>query len=135
MHGRGSLREILVGLVVVLTLVVGTAQLRGAGGPKPLTRADLLWLDRVTFGVNNRVVSSYQQLGREKFLEKVWEWKDKHGGIIIQQLKKLGCSCDWTRERFTMDEAYSRCVLETFVDLYQNDREMLEAKRVADEAK
>ena len=42
-------------------------------------------------------------LGREKFLERVWEWKEKHGGIIIQQLKKLGCSCDWTRERFTMD--------------------------------
>src|SRR5208283_2156574 len=58
-------------------------------------------------------------LGREKFLEKVWEWKDKHGGIIIQQLKKLGASCDWTRERFTMDEAYSRCVLQVFVDLYK----------------
>jgi valyl-tRNA synthetase len=47
-------------------------------------------------------------LGREKFLEKVWEWKEKHGGIIIQQLKKLGASCDWTRERFTMDPEYSR---------------------------
>ena len=58
-------------------------------------------------------------LGREKFIEKVWEWKEKHGGIIIQQLKKLGCSCDWTRERFTMDEAYSRCVLQVFVDLYK----------------
>ena len=58
-------------------------------------------------------------LGREKFLEKVWEWKEKHGGIIIQQLKKLGCTCDWTRERFTMDEAYSRCVLQVFVDLYK----------------
>ncbi len=60
-------------------------------------------------------------LGREKFLEKVWEWKEKHGGIIIQQLKRLGCSCDWTRERFTMDEAYSRCVLQVFVDLYKKD--------------
>jgi len=59
-----------------------------------------------------------EDLGREKFLEKVWEWKEKHGGIIIQQLKKLGCSCDWSRERFTMDEAYSRCVLQVFVDLY-----------------
>jgi valyl-tRNA synthetase len=58
-------------------------------------------------------------LGREKFLEKVWEWKEKHGGIIIQQLKKLGCSCDWTRERFTMDEHYSRCVLQVFVELYK----------------
>ena len=44
-------------------------------------------------------------LGRDGLLKEIWEWKDKHGGIIIQQLKKLGCSCDWTRERFTMDEA------------------------------
>ena len=57
-------------------------------------------------------------LGREALLKEIWEWKDKHGDIIIQQLKKLGCSCDWTRERFTMDEAYSRCVLQVFVDLY-----------------
>jgi valyl-tRNA synthetase len=67
------------------------------------------------------VMRHRDDLGREKFLEKVWEWKEKHGGIIIQQLKKLGCSCDWTRERFTMDEAYSRCVLQVFVDLYKKD--------------
>lgn len=60
-------------------------------------------------------------LGREKFLEKVWEWKEKHGGIIIQQLKKLGCSCDWTRERFTMDPEYSKCVTRVFVHLYKKD--------------
>ncbi len=65
------------------------------------------------------VMKHRDDLGREKFVEKVWEWKEKHGGIIIQQLKKLGCSCDWTRERFTMDEPYSRCVLQVFVDLYQ----------------
>ena len=65
------------------------------------------------------VIKHRDDLGREKFIEKVWEWKEKHGGIIIQQLKKLGCSCDWTRERFTMDEAYSRCVLQVFVDLYK----------------
>jgi valyl-tRNA synthetase len=58
-------------------------------------------------------------LGREKFLERVWEWKEKHGGIIIQQLKKLGASCDWTHERFTMDPEYSRCVQRVFVDLYK----------------
>lgn len=58
-------------------------------------------------------------LGREKFLERVWKWKEKHGGIIIQQLKKLGASCDWTRERFTMDPEYSRCVQMVFVDLYK----------------
>jgi valyl-tRNA synthetase len=58
-------------------------------------------------------------LGREKFLEHAWAWKEKHGGIIIQQLKKLGCSCDWTRERFTMDPDYSCCVQQVFVDLYK----------------
>jgi valyl-tRNA synthetase len=57
-------------------------------------------------------------LGRDEFLKRVWEWKDKHGGIIINQLKKLGCSCDWTRERFTMDDAYARKVQEVFVDLH-----------------
>jgi len=64
------------------------------------------------------VIRHRDDLGREKFLEKVWEWKEKHGGIIIQQLKKLGASCDWSRERFTMDPEYSRCVQKVFVDLY-----------------
>ena len=59
-----------------------------------------------------------EDLGREKFVEKVWEWKEKHGGIIIQQLKKLGASCDWSRERFTLDPEYSRCVQQVFVELY-----------------
>jgi valyl-tRNA synthetase len=58
-------------------------------------------------------------LGRAEFLRRVWEWKERHGGIIIAQLKKLGCSCDWSRERFTMDEGYARRVQEVFVDLYQ----------------
>ena len=58
-------------------------------------------------------------LGRETFLKKVWEWKEKHGGIIIDQLKKLGASCDWSRERFTMDEAYARKVQEVFIDLHK----------------
>ncbi len=58
-------------------------------------------------------------LGREEFLKRVWAWKEKHGGIIIQQLKKLGASCDWTRERFTMDPEYSRCVQKVFVELYK----------------
>ncbi len=62
---------------------------------------------------------SRREIGRERFIERTWEWKEKHGGIIIDQLKKLGCSCDWSRERFTMDAAYSRMVAETFVDLYQ----------------
>ena len=57
-------------------------------------------------------------LGREVFLQEIWQWKEKHGGIIIQQLKKLGASCDWSRERFTMDPAYSACVQKVFVDLF-----------------
>lgn len=57
-------------------------------------------------------------IGREKFLEHAFEWKEKYGGIIIEQLKKLGASCDWERERFTMDDGYYRAVLEAFVDLY-----------------
>ena len=57
-------------------------------------------------------------LGREKFLERVWDWKNKYGDRIISQLKKLGSSCDWERERFTMDEGCSKAVREVFVNLY-----------------
>ncbi|HEY5346197.1 MAG TPA: valine--tRNA ligase [Verrucomicrobiae bacterium] len=64
---------------------------------------------------------SRHDLGREEFLKRVWVWKEKHGDIIINQLKKLGCSCDWTRERFTMDEDYSRCVQKVFVELYKKN--------------
>src|SRR5438874_295947 len=60
-----------------------------------------------------------RDLGREEFSKRIWEWKEKHGGIIIQQLKKLGCSCDWSRERFTMDAEYSREVQRVFVELYK----------------
>src|ERR1700729_1795025 len=62
---------------------------------------------------------SKQDIGREEFLKRVWTWKDKHGGIIISQLKKLGCSCDWSRERFTMDPEYVKDVQRVFVDLYK----------------
>jgi valyl-tRNA synthetase len=58
-------------------------------------------------------------LGREALVAKIWEWKEKYGGIILQQLRALGCSCDWTRTRFTMDPEYSRCVAKVFVDLYK----------------
>ena len=57
-------------------------------------------------------------LGREEFLKRVWAWKEKFGGRIISQLKKIGCSCDWERERFTMDEGCSKAVKEVFVNLY-----------------
>ena len=60
-------------------------------------------------------------LGRDNFLSKVWEWKEKSGDNITNQMKSLGMSCDWSRERFTMDEGLSRAVLEVFVSLYEND--------------
>ena len=60
-----------------------------------------------------------QDLGREKFLERVWLWKEQYGSTIIKQLKKLGASCDWDRTRFTMDEGYSEAVKEVFVRLYE----------------
>src|SRR5215472_11964704 len=58
-------------------------------------------------------------MGREKFLEAVWKWKDEYGGAIVQQLRRLGASCDWSRERFTMDEGLSRAVIKVFVELYR----------------
>ncbi|MER8929678.1 valine--tRNA ligase [Mesorhizobium sp. M0859] len=58
-------------------------------------------------------------MGREAFIEKVWEWKAESGGVIFKQLKRLGASCDWSRERFTMDEGLSKAVLEVFVTLYR----------------
>src|SRR6516165_1771753 len=58
-------------------------------------------------------------LRREEFLRRVLEWQDKHGGIIIEQLKRLGCSCDWSRQRYTLDDGYVRAVQNVFVDLYQ----------------
>jgi valyl-tRNA synthetase len=61
-----------------------------------------------------------EDLGREKFLEEVWEWKEKHGGLITNQLRKLGASLDWERERFTMDEGLSNSVKEIFVKLYND---------------
>jgi valyl-tRNA synthetase len=60
-----------------------------------------------------------RSMGREKFLERVWEWKAESGGTIINQLKRLGASCDWSRERFTMDEGLSSAVLKVFVSLYR----------------
>jgi valyl-tRNA synthetase len=62
---------------------------------------------------------SRRDMGREAFIEKVWEWKEESGGLIFNQLKRLGASCDWSRERFTMDEGLSAAVLEVFVTLYK----------------
>jgi len=74
-------------------------------------------------GINKR------EIGREEFLNHAWEWKEKYGGIIFQQLKKLGASCDWDREKFTLDADYSKAVLEVFVQLY-NDGLIYRGKRI-----
>ena len=59
------------------------------------------------------------ELGREKFLERIWQWKEESGGKIINQLKRMGASCDWERERFTMDEGLSHAVRTIFVKMYR----------------
>ena len=81
--------------------------------------------DHASIATETKVVSMLESEGidiksltREEFLSHAWKWKEKYGGIIINQLKKLGCSCDWERERFTMDEGYTQAVLEAFVQLY-----------------
>ncbi len=65
------------------------------------------------------VIKHRDDLGREALVAKIWEWKEKYGGIILRQLRALGASCDWSRTRFTMDPDYSRCVQGVFVDLYR----------------
>jgi valyl-tRNA synthetase len=69
--------------------------------------------------LRNKEGLSRHDLGREKFLERVWAWKNKYGSTILNQMHKLGASCDWRRERFTMDEGCSRAVKEVFVNLYE----------------
>jgi valyl-tRNA synthetase len=87
------------------------------------------WLpgtDHASIATEAKVVAKLKEegidkktLSREEFLNHAWEWKEKHGGIILEQLKKLGASCDWERTRFTMDEGLSESVLRVFVDLYE----------------
>jgi valyl-tRNA synthetase len=61
-----------------------------------------------------------REMGREKFVERVWQWKEESGGVIVNQLKRLGASCDWSRERFTMDQGLSRAVAKVFVELHRD---------------
>ena len=82
--------------------------------------------DHASIATEAKVVNKLKQEGiskedltREEFLQHAWEWKEKHGGIILDQLKKLGASCDWDRTSFTMDEKLSASVLKVFVDLYK----------------
>ncbi len=63
--------------------------------------------------------TSREAIGREEFLHRTWLWKEKYGGMITQQIRRLGASCDWTRERFTMDAGLSKAVREAFVRLYE----------------
>ncbi len=95
---------------------------------KRLRGFEVLWLpgtDHAGIATQNVVErqlaadgKSRHEIGREAFIERVWEWRARYGGIIINQLKRLGASCDWSRERFTMDEGLSRAVRQVFVSLY-----------------
>ena len=90
---------------------------------------DVLWLpgsDHAAISTEMKVVQKLkeegktkQEIGREKFLEETWKWTHKYGGIIQEQQRKLGCSCDWERNRFTLDDGMSEAVLEQFVRLYK----------------
>jgi len=90
---------------------------------------NVLWLpgtDHASIAVHNVIEKKLikqgldrEKIGREEFLKVAWEWKETYGGVILHQLKKMGFSLDWTRERFTMDEGFSRAVNKVFVDLYR----------------
>ena len=92
---------------------------------------DTLWLpgtDHASIATEAKIVEALkkegvtkQDLGRDKFLERAWDWKAQYGGRIVEQLKKMGSSCDWDRERFTLDEGCSKAVKEVFVRLYDKD--------------
>ena len=89
---------------------------------------ETLWMpgtDHASIATEAKIVEAMKEegltkddIGREKFLERAWAWKDKFGGRIVSQLKKMGSSCDWDRERFTMDEGCNKAVKEVFVNLY-----------------
>lgn len=88
----------------------------------------VLWLpgtDHASIATETKVVKALEKegktkydIGREAFLERLWQWKAEYGGTITEQLRRLGCSCDWTRERFTMDEGLNKAVNEVFIQLY-----------------
>ena len=98
---------------------------------KRMSGFDTLWLpgtDHASIATEAKIVEAMraegitkEDLGRDGFLERAWDWKKQYGGRIISQLKKLGSSCDWDRERFTLDEGCSRAVREVFVRLYEKD--------------
>lgn len=95
---------------------------------KRMNGFNTLWLpgtDHASIATEAKIVAALKEegvtkdsLGREKFLDRAWEWKREYGGTIVSQIKKLGCSCDWDRERFTMDPGLSKAVRKVFIDLY-----------------
>ncbi len=97
---------------------------------KRMSGFDTLWMpgmDHAGIATQNKVErmlkeqgTSKEEIGREEFLKKTWEWKEKHGGLITKQLRRLGVSPDWSRERFTMDEGLSKAVKEVFIKLYND---------------
>jgi len=96
---------------------------------KRMSGYSTLWLpgtDHAAIATEAKIVAAMREegitkedIGREKFMERAWKWKEQYGGRIVEQLKKLGSSCDWSRERFTMDEGCSRAVKEVFVKYYE----------------
>ncbi|MCD7731571.1 MAG: valine--tRNA ligase [Oscillospiraceae bacterium] len=96
---------------------------------KRMSGYSALWLpgtDHAAIATEAKIVAAMaeegltkEQIGRDAFMERAWAWKEKYGGRIVEQLKKLGCSCDWSRERFTMDEGCSKAVKEAFVNYYE----------------
>ena len=96
---------------------------------KRMSGYSALWLpgtDHAAIATEAKIVAAMREegitkedLGREGFMERAWKWKEKYGGRIVEQLKKLGSSCDWSRERFTMDEGCSKAVKEVFVKYYE----------------
>ena len=92
---------------------------------------DTLWVpgtDHASIATEAKIVEKMREegltkedVGRDGFLERAWEWKKQYGGRIIEQLKKIGSSCDWDRERFTLDEGCSKAVREVFVNLYEKE--------------
>ena len=95
---------------------------------KRMSGYEALWLpgtDHASIATEVKIVEQMakegidkRDIGREAFLERAWEWKREYGGTIVQQLKKLGASCDWERERFTMDEGCNKAVIKVFCELY-----------------
>jgi len=94
-----------------------------------MNQESVLWIpgtDHAGIATQNKVEKELRKqgltrhdLGKEKFVEKVWEWKEKYGNLILEQLKKLGCSCDWSRTRFTMDKEYAKAVEFAFLHYYK----------------